>query len=49
LFIGRAGVAVVPGARFQYDRAHFRVGLGRMDMAEALERIDPLIATAAHG
>jgi aspartate/methionine/tyrosine aminotransferase len=49
LFIDRAGVAVVPGARFQYDRAHFRVGLGRMDMAEALERIGPLIATAAHG
>jgi aspartate/methionine/tyrosine aminotransferase len=49
LFIDRAGVAVVPGARFQYDPAHFRVGLGRMDMAEALERIDPLMATAAHG
>ena len=49
LFIDRAGVAVVPGARFQYDPAHFRVGLGRMDMAEALGRIDPLIATAAHG
>jgi aspartate/methionine/tyrosine aminotransferase len=49
LFIDRAGVAVVPGARFQYDHAHFRVGLGRVDMAEALEHIDPLIATAAHG
>ena len=49
LFIDRAGVAVVPGARFQYDRAHFRVGLGRVDTAEALARIDPLISTAAHG
>jgi aspartate/methionine/tyrosine aminotransferase len=49
LFIDRAGVAIVPGGRFQYDRAHFRVGLGRIDMAEALQRIDPLIADAAHG
>lgn len=49
LFIDRAGVAIVPGGRFQYDRAHFRVGLGRVDMAEALERIDPLIAEATHG
>ena len=49
LFIDRAGVAIVPGGRFQYDRAHFRVGLGRVDMAEALERIDPLIAKATHG
>ncbi len=49
LFIDRAGVAVVPGARFQFDRAHFRVGLGREDTAEALAVIDPLISEAAHG
>ena len=49
LFIARAGVAVVPGAHFQFDRAHFRVGYGRDDTAEALARIDPLIAEAAHG
>jgi aspartate/methionine/tyrosine aminotransferase len=49
LFIDRAGVAVVPGGRFQFDRAHFRVGFGREDMAEALSRIDPLIADAARG
>jgi aspartate/methionine/tyrosine aminotransferase len=46
--IERAGVAVVPGARFQFDPAYFRVGLGRQDMPEALARIDPLIAQAAH-
>ena len=47
LFIERAGVAVVPGGRFQFDRAHFRIGLGRTDMPEALERIDVLIALAS--
>jgi len=47
LFIERAGVAVVPGAHFQFDRAHFRVGYGRDDTPEALAAIDPLIAEAA--
>lgn len=47
LFIDRAGVAVVPGGRFQFDPAYFRVGLGRVDMPEALDRIDPLIADVA--
>jgi aspartate/methionine/tyrosine aminotransferase len=46
--IERAGVAVVPGAHFQFDAAHFRVGLGREDMGEALARIDPLISEAAN-
>jgi aspartate/methionine/tyrosine aminotransferase len=49
LFIDQAGVAVVPGGRFQFDRAHFRVGYGRHDTIEALEKIAPLIARAAHG
>jgi aspartate/methionine/tyrosine aminotransferase len=47
LFIARAGVAVVPGGRFQFDRAHFRVGFGREDTAQALAMIDPLISEAA--
>ena len=47
LFIAKAGVAVVPGGRFQYDRAYFRVGLGREDMTEALSRIDSLVSEAA--
>jgi aspartate/methionine/tyrosine aminotransferase len=45
--IERAGVVVLPGGRFDFDRAHFRVGFGRHDTAEALRLIDPLIAAAA--
>lgn len=45
--IARTGVVVVPGARFQYERTHFRVGYGRTDMPRALELIDPHIATLA--
>ena len=49
LFIAEAGVVVLPGGRFDFDRAHFRVGFGRHDTAEALSLIDPLIERAAHG
>jgi aspartate/methionine/tyrosine aminotransferase len=49
VLIARAGVAILPGSRFQFDRAHFRVGLGREDMAEALAAIEPHIADVAHG
>jgi aspartate/methionine/tyrosine aminotransferase len=47
LLIEKVGVMVVPGARFDFDRAHFRIGYGRENMAEALELIDPLIATVS--
>lgn len=43
----RTGVVILPGGRFQYDRAHFRVGVGRRDMATALGLIEPLIAELA--
>jgi aspartate/methionine/tyrosine aminotransferase len=43
LLIEKAGVVVVPGSAFDFDRAHFRVGYGREDMAEGLDLIDPLI------
>lgn len=49
LFIRRKSVMILPGGRFQFDPAHFRVGFGRRDMAEALDLIDPLIAQAAEG
>lgn len=49
MLIERAGVTILPGARFQYDRAFFRVGLGREDMGEALEAIEPYLADAANG
>jgi aspartate/methionine/tyrosine aminotransferase len=41
--IERTGVVIVPGSRFDFDRAHFRVGYGRVDMAAALALIDPMI------
>jgi aspartate/methionine/tyrosine aminotransferase len=43
--IEQAGVVILPGGRFHYDRAHFRIGYGRTDMGEALALIDPLIAS----
>lgn len=49
VLIARAGVVILPGERFQFDRAHFRVGYGRHDTAEALRLIDPLIQHAAAG
>jgi aspartate/methionine/tyrosine aminotransferase len=45
--IREVGVVIVPGARFDFDRAHFRIGYGRENMAEALELIEPLIARVA--
>lgn len=45
--IQRTGVVILPGARFQFDRAHFRVGFGRHDTAEGLALIDPLIEQVA--
>ena len=44
ILIERTGVVILPGGRFDFDPAHFRVGFGREDMAAALELIDPLIA-----
>ncbi|MEO5568824.1 MAG: aminotransferase class I/II-fold pyridoxal phosphate-dependent enzyme [Gemmatimonadaceae bacterium] len=46
-WIQRTGVVILPGARFQFDRAHFRVGFGRHDTAEGLALIDPLIEQVA--
>jgi aspartate/methionine/tyrosine aminotransferase len=45
--IARTGVLILPGSRFDYDRAHFRIGFGRRDMADALALIDPLIPELA--
>ncbi len=41
--VEQTGVLIVPGARFEFDPAHFRVGYGRIDMPTALELIDPVI------
>jgi len=42
--VERTGVLIVPGSRFEFDRAYFRVGYGRTDMAAALALIDPLMS-----
>jgi aspartate/methionine/tyrosine aminotransferase len=41
--IERTGVVIVHGSRFDFDRAHFRVGYGRTDMPAALSLIDPMM------
>jgi aspartate/methionine/tyrosine aminotransferase len=47
MLIARTGVVILPGGRFGYDRAHFRVGFGRLDMPEALAAIEPHLREAA--
>jgi aspartate/methionine/tyrosine aminotransferase len=37
------GVMVVPGSMFGFAGEHFRVGLGRMNFSDALERFDKVI------
>lgn len=34
------GVLLLPGSQFQYGGNHFRIGLGRTDLPEALERLE---------
>lgn len=40
-----AGVLLVPGTVFEHDDAHIRFGYGRLDMPEALERLDGYLRT----
>lgn len=37
--LDRQGVMIVPGSIFDYPGNHFRIGLGRRNFAEALERV----------
>jgi aspartate/methionine/tyrosine aminotransferase len=37
--VEREGVLILPGSRFGYTGNHFRLGFGRTDMPEALERL----------
>jgi aspartate/methionine/tyrosine aminotransferase len=39
------GVLVMPGSQFEYAPAYFRVGFGRRDMPEALERLERFIGS----
>ncbi|HEY6220859.1 MAG TPA: aminotransferase class I/II-fold pyridoxal phosphate-dependent enzyme [Gemmatimonadaceae bacterium] len=46
-FIAETGVLILPGGLFDYDRSHFRVGLGRANMPASLAAIEPLLQTLA--
>lgn len=38
--VEREGVLLLPGSRFGHEGNHFRIGYGRADMPEALERLE---------
>jgi aspartate/methionine/tyrosine aminotransferase len=38
--VEREGVLVVPGSQFAYPGSHFRLGYGRLDMPQALARLE---------
>lgn len=41
---GEEGVLILPGSQFDYSPRHFRLGLGRRDMPEALGRFESFVA-----
>lgn len=38
--VAEAGVLLLPGAYYDYDRSYFRIGFGRANMPEALEKLE---------
>jgi aspartate/methionine/tyrosine aminotransferase len=42
--LDKQGVMVVPGSMFDYPGGHFRVGLGRRNFPQALERFEAVLA-----
>ena len=38
--LDQQGVMIVPGSLFDFPGSHFRIGLGRKNLAEGLERVD---------
>jgi aspartate/methionine/tyrosine aminotransferase len=42
----REGVLLLPGSRFGYPGAHFRIGFGRVDMPDALVHLDAALRHA---
>jgi aspartate/methionine/tyrosine aminotransferase len=38
--VEQEGVMIVPGSIFEFPGNHFRVGLGRPNLPEALERVE---------
>ncbi len=47
--LAQQNVMIVPGSIFDYPGDHFRVGLGRQNLAEALQRVDDYLrSSTAH-
>jgi aspartate/methionine/tyrosine aminotransferase len=44
--LAEQGVVLVPASLFDYPGDHFRLGLGRRNFAEALERLDLNLRTS---
>jgi aspartate/methionine/tyrosine aminotransferase len=42
--VGREGVLLLPGSQFQYEGNHFRIGLGRTNLPQALERFQRFLS-----
>ena len=38
--VEREGVLLLPGSQFGFGNNHFRIGFGRLDMPDSLERLD---------
>ena len=47
--LDQAGVMIAPGSLFDYPGDHFRVGLGRKNFGEALEKLGEHLATNEDG
>jgi len=45
--VEKTGVLLLPSTTFGFGDSHFRLGLGRTDLSQALQAIDELIATPA--
>lgn len=41
--VERRGVLLLPGAYYDYDRTHFRIGFGRAEIKEGIEEIDKFV------
>lgn len=47
--VEREGVLLLPASQFGYSGNHFRIGYGRRDMPEALDRLEAFIARGEFG
>ena len=42
--VKKAGVLLLPGSMYDYSRNHFRLGLGRKNLPEAVERLEEYLS-----